>query len=73
MTVKAYGTRRWLSLFLSVASLTIIWCILLPTLGETESVRQHVEFLESRNIDASAMFYTELDAMQPILDHLESR
>ena len=34
-------------------------------------MEKHLQFLDDRGIDASAMFYTELDAMDAILEKLE--
>ena len=35
------------------------------------AMKQRLEFLDARGIDPSAMFYTELDAMDEILDRME--
>ncbi len=51
--------------YLELISITIvagaIWLLVLPWIGNWESVENHLELLESRRIDASAMFYTELE------------
>lgn len=51
--------------YLELISITIvagaIWLLVLPWIGSWESVENHLELLESRRIDASAMFYTELE------------
>ena len=48
-------------MFAACAGLAVIWCVILPALTQWDVIRNHVEFLESRRIDASAMYYTELD------------
>ena len=44
------------------------WGYLLPLLATTNLIEQRLEFLEDREIDPSAMFYTELSIMDRILD-----
>ena len=55
--------------FLLVASLFmgVIWCGVLPSVAQHPTVQRRLEFLDERRIDPSAMFYTELDAMDSIL------
>ena len=68
------GTRAaWVRLGLALLSITLVWGWGLPWLAEHEPMQQQLKFLEQRGIDPSAMFYTELDAMVPILDRLERR
>jgi len=51
----------------------LIWCVLLPWLAEFQVVEERLKFLDDRGIDPSAMYYTELDAMDAILDRIEGR
>ncbi|MDG2220180.1 MAG: hypothetical protein P8L85_02305 [Rubripirellula sp.] len=52
---------------------TAIWMVVLPWLASQPTIQARLDFLEHHRIDPSAMFYTELDAMEPILDRLEDR
>lgn len=60
-----------LALFTVLTIIGIVWCQLLPRLARQPSVQEHLAFLDENGIDPSAMFYTELDAMEPILRRLE--
>ncbi|QDU89769.1 hypothetical protein Pla175_31640 [Pirellulimonas nuda] len=51
----------------------LLWCVALPWLSARPAVRDRLRFLERRGVDASAMYYTELDAMDAILDRYEGR
>lgn len=48
-----------------------IWGGLLPRLAVQPAIRARLDELERAGIDASAMYYTELPAMQGVLEHLE--
>lgn len=61
------GLARWLSLMLASLSIAVIWCGFLPWFATTSVMHQRLEFLDDQGIDPSAMFYTELDAMDEIL------
>jgi len=41
---------------------SVIWLVVLPWIARWEAVERHLRFLEERHIDASAMFYTELES-----------
>jgi hypothetical protein len=44
----------------AVAVIVAVWCGLLPWLGRTDTVERHVRRLERQEVDAAAMYYTEL-------------
>lgn len=52
-------------LLLAAACVGWVWLIGLPWLGQWQPVRQHVDRLNTQRINASAMFYTELEPSLP--------
>jgi hypothetical protein len=48
----------------------VIWLVALPWLAARPAMKRHRQWLDDRGIDPGAMYYTELDAMEPILDRL---
>lgn len=52
---------RYLAAIAAMVSLSLIWLVLLPWLGERAFMRQHVDTLHAADVNASAMFYSELD------------
>lgn len=65
--------NSYFRLAISVAGVGLIWGIALPRVALIGPIQQHLNFLEENKIDPSAMFYTELEAMEPILKRLECR
>lgn len=61
-------SRPTLYLLLATATLAGIWLLLLPALLHLAPVRDHVDHLDAHGVDASAMYYTELDPTM-LLDH----
>ncbi len=55
--------RGWLRLALGSAAILVLWLAALPWLANRTAIRRHIEFLERRGIDPSAMFYTEVEPM----------
>ena len=53
--------QRFLGLIAITIAVSAVWLVVLPWIGRWESVENHLELLDSRRIDASAMFYTELE------------
>ena len=64
------GVRR---LAFSVFLLALVWTVALPWLASRPPIDSHVRWLNERGIDPSAMYYTELEAMKPILKRLNER
>lgn len=48
-------------LALCLLLLVLVWGILLPQLAQSEPVARHSRMLEEYGVDASAVFYTELN------------
>ena len=57
----------------AVMTIACLWCIVLPWYASQPAMKEHLQFLDDRGIDPSAMFYTELDAMDAILEKIESQ
>jgi len=71
--ITSSGLRRsdsrrsgWLQLAVALAGILVLWLAVLPWIAAQPPVRRHIEFLEQRQIDPSAMFYTELDTMDQL-------
>jgi hypothetical protein len=64
-------TGAW-QLAAAVVTIACFWCIALPWYASQPAIKEHLQFLDDRGIDPSAMFYTELDAMDAILEKIES-
>lgn len=61
---------RVLNLLAAIAVLAVIWLIALPWAAGQPKMARHLEWLEQEKIDPSAMYYTELEMMKPILTRL---
>lgn len=66
------GLRGSVQLSLATLAICVMWLVVLPWTARQPHVRQRIDFLDERGIDPSAMFYTELKAMDAILSDLES-
>lgn len=61
VALKTHGRQRWLRAAAALAAVAAIWLVALPWLGEQRPIRQHVDALHEADINASAMFYSELE------------
>ncbi|WP_437200773.1 hypothetical protein [Planctomicrobium sp. SH664] len=50
--------------------LAVLWLVILPWMSQREAIQRELEWLDTQGIDPSAMYYTELEAMKPILQEL---
>ncbi|MEW4531284.1 hypothetical protein [Maioricimonas sp. JC845] len=60
-------------LVLVMGVVTLVWLVVLPRVALVPAVQSRNEWLDERGIDPAAMYYTELEAMEPILQRLERR
>ena len=58
------GIRR---LVLWSVAIVVSWQIILPKVARLSPVKRHLEFLEEKRIDPSAMFYTDLEMVDRLL------
>lgn len=63
---------RYLRFSLAIASLLAVWMVILPWIASWPQMDEHLRNLDKQGIEGGAMFYTELEAMKPILRKLES-
>ncbi len=64
-------TAAWLRLGGCTAAILVLWLAVLPWIAAAPVVQRRIQFLEQRRIDPSAMFYTELEAMDDIRERME--
>ncbi|MFI4876023.1 MAG: hypothetical protein ACIALR_11815 [Blastopirellula sp. JB062] len=65
--MRALKTQKWLTLTLVVTVLAVIWLVLLPAYARQPEMSEHLQWLDRQGIDPSAMYYTELEVMERIL------
>jgi len=53
-------------LVVGLGAILVLWLAVLPRIADQPPVQRHIEFLEQRQIDPSAMFYTELEPMAEV-------
>ena len=53
--------QRWFSAAAVALSVAVLWLVVLPWLGKQRPIREHVDALRAADINASAMFYSELE------------
>ena len=56
---------------MGLATIAVVWLLILPRAAELPSVNKRLRFLDEKEIDPSAMFYTELEVMDEILRKAE--
>lgn len=71
--IKPTRAARISRFIAALALVGIVWLIVLPWLGRRPAIRRYRDWLAERRIDPSAMYYTELESMEPILDRLNRR
>ena len=63
--------RSWFGFVVCMMAVAVIWTVALPRWSQESGYQVRQQLFDSRSIDPSAMFYTELDCLDRALD--ESR
>jgi hypothetical protein len=64
--------RGRLSLAICSMLIAACWLVILPRLSALPSQKQKIDWLREQRIDPSARYYTEVEAMEPILKRLNA-
>lgn len=59
--------RSVLALAVSIIALSVVWLVWLPAYADQPEMKRHLQWLDDKGIDPSAMYYTELEMMKDIL------
>ena len=59
--------RRVLALAVTIVALSVLWLVWLPAYANQPEMKRHLQWLDDKGIDTSAMYYTELEMMKEIL------
>ncbi len=70
-TTRKGRARRWARLGLGLLLLGTLWLYLLPRIARLPAVNAHRQWLDQREINPSAMYYTDLKVMKSILSRQE--
>ena len=65
--------KKWMQFVVAITIIASVWTAFLPWLGAQRTMSSHLDDLDAKEIDGGAMFYTELEAMEPILDRRSRR
>lgn len=60
-----------LCLALVVAAVSVVWLVALPRLAKHSRIAARVEWLQEKRINPAAMYYTEVEALEPILKRMD--
>lgn len=52
-----------LRLAIAVSLLAAVWLVVLPAIGRHPAIDRHVRLMEARDVNPSAMVYTELERL----------
>jgi hypothetical protein len=62
-----------LRLAISIIVIALTWMVVFPWIAAQPPMRSHLDWLDDRGIDPSAMYYTELEVMEEILQRQRSK
>lgn len=62
-----------LQFVLVILAVAVVWLLVLPWAARRPAMKSHLQWLDSRGIDPSAMYYTELEVMDQILKRQRHR
>ena len=65
--IRNQQIRRVLALAVTIVILSEVWLVLLPAYANQPEMKRHLQWLDDKGIDPSAMYYTELEMMKDIL------
>jgi hypothetical protein len=69
----SHRLRGRLCFALVVVAVGVVWLVALPRLAKQAQIAARVEWLKEKRINPAAMYYTEVEALDPILKRMDRR
>lgn len=63
---RGRGLIRWGLFASAIAGVCLVWLVVLPRVGQWESVRQRIDRNREAGIEGGAMFYSELGRVRGV-------
>lgn len=63
-------SKPLLRLAAALGALALVWLVALPRAAKAPAMEARLQWLDEQKVDPSAMYYTELEMMKPILHRL---
>ena len=62
--------NRWRWFLILTVSLSILWLVILPRAAKIPQLQSEIDFLEQKNIDPTAMFYSDLETIEQTVQNI---
>lgn len=62
---------RWNRLAACCGAIAVVWGVVLPWIGSRPHIAARIQREEAQGINPSAMFYTELEALKPLVRRVD--
>ena len=61
---RTYSRQRWVPFLLLVTGVCLLWLVVFPQIATIPQVKTDIDFLEEKQIDPTAMFYSDLETIE---------
>ena len=62
--------NAWQRLGAATLLIIFVWAVVLPRLGALPAIQRRAQLLEDKQIDAAALFYSDLECMAEVEKHM---
>jgi hypothetical protein len=61
MSIQSLQKAKWLRLLICFGVVAFVWLVVFPNLRWVDAIAKHMDHMEKREVNAGAMYYTELE------------
>ncbi|WP_417378152.1 hypothetical protein [Gimesia sp.] len=68
----AHSRQRWVRFLLLLAAVCLLWLVVFPQIATIPQVKAEIDFLEEKQIDPTAMFYSDLETIEDTVQNISN-
>ena len=68
--VRSRSRQQWAQFLILLAGVGLLWLVVLPRIAAIPQMKAEIDFLEEKQIDPTAMFYSDLETIEDTVQEI---
>ncbi|HAH44009.1 hypothetical protein [Gimesia sp.] len=68
--VRSRSRQQWAQFLILLAGVGLLWLVVLPRIAAIPQMKAEIDFLEEKQIDPTAMFYSDLETIEETVQEI---
>lgn len=68
--VRSRSRQQWAQFLILLTGVGLLWLVVLPRIAAIPQIKAEIDFLEEKQIDPTAMFYSDLETIEDTVQEI---